>query len=254
MAPLPNGDILTVGRFREFADEGGRVRDSDIVVQRLSPDGTQIWTASQRGRGQESYPLMAETAGGYYFATVLEGRRVQLSRIDVDGQAIDDVATFSIPRRGQLNGFLATPDGGFVMAVTMGDSGGHSAQLVKVSAQGDVLWRESIDGNTTLSGAALLPSGMIVVAGTTDRKDLTTEAWLRGFDQSGAQVWSGAPRRPVETMYGTNEPVGPDFVFETRAGGVVHDGAGGVFFAYMPLSRAIPAPALPLVVEHMRVE
>lgn len=256
IVPLSNGDMLTAGKFKAFAEEGKPVRDADVLIQQITPSGRVIWSADMRGRGQESYPGLAAGAdGGFYVSTITESRQLFLSSIDLTGERVDDLGSVALPRRGQIVKMLALADGGFLVGVNLGDSGATGALAIKLDSGGNQVWRKTMDGNTLIAGMTTLPSGNIVISGTTDtREGLMTEAWVRAYDLDGNETWSGSPRRPVDTQYGTNEPVGPDFKFETRAGGVASDGAGGIFFSYMPLSRSIPSPVLPLVVEHMQVE
>ena len=87
-------------------------------------------------------------------------------------------------------------------AIVSADYNGGIAEVKAQVESGNVVWDKAIDGEATIADLTLLRSGVVVVAGTSDDPTtLETGAWLRAFDDSGAQIgetwvvwkWVAAP-------------------------------------------------------------
>ncbi len=227
------GDLIGAGRHKA-TPEG----TADLEVMRLTTDGTVLWSDKLKNAAKESYPVVSSSQNGTYIAGSFENRTVYVKRVNEAGQTIEDFASFTAPRRCAVAQMTVLPDGGVVLGINL-SGGKNQARIVRIGANGKIVWDKAIDGEATIADLTLLRSGVVVVAGTSDDPDtLETGAWLRAFDESGSQIGE----------------ILPETQGETRAGGVTLDQDGGVYFAYSPIDESIPAQPVPVIVERIRVE
>ena len=228
-----SGDLIVAGRNKQTA-EG----TADMQVMRLSPGGRTLWSDIRRNGSKESYPVVASGPSGVFVAGTYENRRVFVSRIDVASGKVSDFASFTTPRRCAVAQVGALSDGGVILGVNL-SHGDNEAHLVRISGGGGVMWDVKVPGKSVIADITRLPSGLFIVAGTSDDpKALTTSAWLRAYDGQGKMIGE----------------IKPDASGQTRAGGVTADGPDGVFFAYTPVDESIPARPEPIIVERIRVD
>lgn len=233
LALAGGGDLIAAGRNKP-TPEG----TADLQVMRLTTDGDVLWSDTLKNAAKESYPVTASNREGVFVAGSFENRTVYVKRIDEATQSLEDFASFTAPRRCAVAQITMLPDGGVVLGINL-SGGKNEARLVRLSSSGDVVWDEAITGEATIADLTLLRSGIVVVAGTSDDPDtLETSAWLRAFDDSGAEIGE----------------ILPETAGQTRAGGVTLDQEGGVYFAYSPVDESIPAQPVPVIVERIRVE
>ncbi|MFT3808827.1 MAG: hypothetical protein QM698_02815 [Micropepsaceae bacterium] len=227
------GDLIAAGR-NKATPEG----TADLEVMRVTTDGTVLWSDKLKNAAKESYPVVSSSRDGVYVAGSFENRTVYVKRVNEAGQTIEDFASFTAPRRCAVAQMTVLPDGGVVLGINL-SGGKNQARIVRIGANGKIVWDKAIDGEATIADLTLLRSGVVVIAGTSDDPDtLATGAWLRAFDESGSQIGE----------------ILPETQGETRAGGVTLDQDGGVYFAYSPIDESIPAQPVPVIVERIRVE
>lgn len=233
LALAGGGDLIAAGRNKP-TPEG----TADLQIMRLTTDGSVIWSDTVKNAAKESYPVVSSSRDGIFVAGSFENRQVYVKRVNEAAQTLDSFATYTAPRRCAVAQMTTLPDGGVVLGVNL-SGGKNEARLVRIGSDGDVVWDKAIKGEATIADLTLLRSGVVVVAGTSDDPDtLATGAWLRAFDDSGAQIGE----------------ILPDASGETRAGGVTLDQDGGVYFAYSPIDESIPARPVPVIVERIRVD
>jgi hypothetical protein len=233
LALAGGGDLIAAGR-RKPTPEG----TADLQVMRLTTDGDVLWSDTLKNAAKESYPVTASNQNGVYVAGSFENRTVYVKKINEASQSLEDFASFTAPRRCAVAQITMLPDGGVVLGINL-TGGKNEARLVRLGADGDVVWDKELEGEATIADLTLLRSGVVVVAGTSDDPDtLESSAWLRAFDESGDAIGE----------------ILPETAGETRAGGVTLDQDGGVYFAYSPIDESIPAKPVPIIVERIRVE
>jgi hypothetical protein len=227
------GDVFAAGRIKR-TPEG----TADLQVMQLRTDGSIAWSQFEKNAAKESYPMVVTGMSGSFVIGTYENRKVYIKRIDAAAGAVSSFASFTTPRRCAVAQATTLPDGGLVVAINL-SGGENEARLVRVSGGGEVSWDVKIPGHSTVADITRLPSGVIVVAGSSDDPDaLTTSAWLKAYDESGTEIGEILPETPGNT----------------RAGGVTVDQAGGVYFAYSPIDESIPAKPVPVIVERIRVD
>ena len=229
----PDGDFFVSGRIKR-TPEG----TSDMQVMQITPDGDTIWSVFEKNGSKESYPIVVSGMSGSFVVGTFENRRVFVSRIDGTAGTLSSFAGFSTERRCAVAQATTLPDGGLVIGVNL-SQGENEARLVRIGGGGEVMWDVKVPGNSAIADLTLLPSGVVVVAGTSDDPDaLTAQAWLKAYDQDGKEIGE----------------ILPETAGQTRAGGVTLDHDGGVYFAYSPVDESIPAQPVPVIVERIRVD
>lgn len=232
LLPLPGGDLLAAIRAKEDPET-----DADLVVAQITARGERLWQYRLTKAAHESFPVMAESAGGIAVAGTFEDRRVFLYRVDMATQSLVEITTFAIPKRGLVQQMLALPDGGFLLAINM-NGGDNDARVVRVSATGEVGLVTDIPGNSSIAAMALTPKGLAVAGTTDDPGTFATGAWVRIIGEDGEVIGE----------------IRPDTTEETRAGGLASTGDAGLFFAYTVLNRAIPAVPTTVQIERIRID
>ncbi len=227
------GDLIAAGRNKQ-TPEG----TADLEVMRVTTDGSVLWSAKLKNAAKESYPVVSSSRDGVYVAGTFENRTVYVKKVNEAAEGFDNFASFTAPRRCAVAQMTVLPDGGVVLGINL-SGGKNEARLVRLSSSGSIVWDKAIKGQAVIADLTLLRSGVVVVAGTSDDPDtLAANAWLRAFDDKGAEIGE----------------ILPETEGETRAGGVTLDQDGGVYFAYSPIDESIPAKPVPVIVERIRVD
>jgi len=229
----PGGDFFVSGRLKA-TPEG----TADMQVMQLTGDGDIVWSLTEKNGSKESYPIVVSGPSGSFVVGTFENRRVFVSRIDAATGSIAKFAGFTTERRCAVAQATTLPDGGLVLGINL-SHGENEARLVRISGGGEVIWDVKVPGKSTIADITRLPSGVVVVAGTSDDPEaLTAQAWLKAYDETGTEIGE----------------ILPEMAGQTRAGGVTSDRDGGVYFAYSPVDESIPAQPVPVIVERIRVD
>lgn len=164
----------------------------DLWILRLDRSGKQVWGNAFGGQRNEiADAIVALKGGGYLVAGRIEGGRgssdeIQIIKLDSSGNAVWE-RTFSGIESDGVKSLAVLPDGTIVAAgsTRSGRAGDYNAWLLKLDRLGNQIWESSFGGNKNQHANALgvLPSGGLVVAGTTDSKGAgKQDLWLVRLD------------------------------------------------------------------------
>ncbi len=170
----PDGHLVLLATILYFPKS-----DDDIYLVRIDADGREIWSRTWEEGLAEGTSLVQTLDGNYLIAgsysppQVMDRERKDLLFIKVDPEGREIWRTLWGESSGLDDASLlaATADGGSIAA---GDTGGSLAAwnqdiaLVKLDAQGQLLWRQVIETNTHQMYGALLehPDGGYVLVGS----------------------------------------------------------------------------------------
>lgn len=222
---------------------------SDAFVARLSKDGAVAWVATLGGPNDDTGNAVAVSPdgtiafGGLFSKTVAFGA-TKATAVGSDDLYVAAVGADGTPRwlwtaggldSDELTALVATPDGGFVAALSWGGKvdfgittavarGYDDAGLVKLSATGQVEWFTPVqgDGSEAIKRLAVDRNGTIyALGGFQQTLDLgggpltsagAMDLLIARFDASGRHVWSKRVGNPWNEV----------------AGGIAVDRAGGL--------------------------
>lgn len=218
-----------------------QTRESDALVVKLDASGDVIWQRSYGGVGTEAARSVFPLAnGGYIVAgSVSLGPSGEADawvlRLDEDGHvlwqksygsALDDWANSARP----------TPDGGYVVvgSTFWMDADFHrDAWILKLDAEGAVLWQRSYGGPSEEQFSSVAPTsdGGVVVAGYTFSYGAgNQDAWVLRLDRTGNVLWQRAYGGPGPD-WATSIRSAPDGGYIVaggfRVGGVAGSDTGG---------------------------
>jgi cysteine-rich repeat protein len=193
------GNIVAVGFV---AVEGG---SSDIWVHKRNGDGGEIWTQTSNGPASgndRARGIAIDHAGsivvtGYVQGPPEEGTNLWIRMYYADGsvawtQVVDPMG---FDDSGYDVVALAGGDG-FVVAGEVGNEGNDTdAWIRKVDAtSGEEVWTVTNVGDAgtfdSARGVGVTSSGTLVVAGWQTTMAAGREAWVRGLDAEGAELWT----------------------------------------------------------------
>jgi hypothetical protein len=180
------------GVYLAFGEEIERPALEVIWLASLDGDGNLLWSERLNGRGPDVVGDLAARPGGGGIVTAVCGSfdattfDVRLVAFGPDGtvewQRILDAGVPEFPTR-----LLRAADGTWLMGGYAGDlvdSSFDFAWLTRLTADGDVLWSESLRGPDRVHGLEVvpLPDGGAAVFG---------EGWLRDPGGVPGDLWSG---------------------------------------------------------------
>lgn len=253
IAPGPDGGAYVAGYFEDVATfapvQKTSAGKSDAFLAALKANGDFAWVATVGGIAEETADALAVGADGTVAFGGLFSGVIDAGGLPAKAFGSDDVFVAGVSPAGEIQwiwtaggvasdattALAATPDGGFVAAVsftrtaTFGTSelttrGADDAALVKLSSRGAVEWVTQVggEGNDYLKRLAVDGNGNVFVLGTfQDAIDLgggklasagANDLLIARFDASGRHVWSQRVGNP----------------FNEVAGGIAADRAGGL--------------------------
>ncbi|HSG81385.1 MAG TPA: hypothetical protein VLC48_03970 [Gemmatimonadota bacterium] len=190
-----DGGYMIVG-FTNSYGAGG----DDVFVIRTDAAGTQRWARTYGGPGDErAWAFHPTEDGGYVIAaqTTSYGageRDVYILRIDASGDTVW-TRTLGGPGIDRIFATAPTEDGGSVFAgITNNESAGElDATLIRVDADGQVVWARSYGGerNDIGHGVTTAPGGGFLLVGYTNSYGAgQNDIYLVRTDPAGAVAWT----------------------------------------------------------------
>lgn len=200
---MPDGDLLVLATVTYFPDP-----DDDLVLLRVDEDGNEVWTRRWNDGQAAATDLIPTSDGNYVIAgsyshsddTDRSKSDYLFIKIDPEGNEIWS-STFGEP--GWIDyGEVITEatDGGFVAS---GDrtknfyTRTEDLLLVKVSANGELLWERTFDTAVHNMHGGILrhPDGGYVVVGSTIMENETFDVFLIRTDSEGNAKGDGGKHR-----------------------------------------------------------
>ena len=193
IAALPDGGLAVAG-FVTRTEEQGR----DAFVARLDSDGAILWQESVDSPGDDAASHLAIAPGGgllvtgYRHVSRENGYDLWAARYDPAGRLIWQRL---IDRAGFEAGtsIVALSDGGAAIAGVVAANGGRlDARVVRLGADGDVLWDRTFGGDGNDSAWGLVPGedGRLIISGATESHGAgSTDAWIFALDPQGSMLW-----------------------------------------------------------------
>lgn len=188
---------LVVGYSESFGSDN----DLDVYVVRVDVDGSVLWTNVYDEAFEEHAYGVVETAdGGFVIAGDIINRpgekaNAYLLKINADGVKEWSYQYGSPDMVETFNGIAKTTDGGFVMtgSVAPSESDQTDVLLIKVSGNGQQLWKKTYGGAMSDIGMAVEPfKGGYVLAGSMDNPDgsVGKNVLLIRTDTNGNSIWT----------------------------------------------------------------
>ena len=170
----PDGGLLLLATIMYYPEN-----DDDIYLLKLDADGNEVWSRTWEDGLASATGLVPTGDGNYLIAgsysppEVMDREKIDSLFIEVDPQGNEVWRnTWGDPeQRDSLSLLATTADGG---AIAAGDTGGdlsgwnQDIALLKIDAQGQLLWRQVIETQTHQMYGQILqhPDGGYVLAGS----------------------------------------------------------------------------------------
>ncbi|MBL8620000.1 MAG: hypothetical protein JNK64_01825 [Myxococcales bacterium] len=253
IAVTPDGGAVVAGYFEDTAKFGAIEKTgagkSDAFVAKLGPDGAVAWVTALGSPNEETADALAVGADGTIVVGGLFSDELVAGGLKAKAVASDDLYVAALSPAGEVKwlwttgaadsdattALAATPDGGYVAAVSWHDrvkfgevevaaKGYDDAALVKLSATGAVQWVTPIagDGSEAIKRLAVDANGTIFALGAFQQTldlgagPLTSagamDLLVAAFDATGHHLWSSRAGNPWNEV----------------AGGIALDRAGNV--------------------------
>ncbi len=255
---LPSGEIFILG-FSNSPVSGNKTAPNlggnDFWLIKLDANGNKLWDKTYGGAGDERlyYGALALTndgnlvIGGSSDSGVNSmkskpnygGMDFWILKINTDGQILWE-NSFGGLEEEQAQDIVPTKDGGFLIGGgTRSDASGSKNSsfqglidfwLVRVDANGDLLWEKTFGGSSLelITGLAVNNAGNILMGGLSDSPISGTKTapnigdydyWLVFLDKDGNEIWQ-------ETYGGTGKDA-LTVLFQTEDGGFFVGGDSG---------------------------
>jgi len=198
----PDGGYLVVGQSYSFRT-GSRYCDAWII--KLSEEGSVLWQKTFGGQGTDSAVDIQPTFGeqrehnGY----IVVGRTTSFGAggYDVWVLRLDRSANILWEKAygGNAHDFgravLQTPDGGFlVVADTQSfGAGSRDVWILRLAADGEVLWEKTYGGTGMEMPWAVAPTGengWVIASSTTSFGAGDADWWVLALDSAGTLLWN----------------------------------------------------------------
>ena len=226
MVALPNGGYL-VGGYTSSSANGDITQPSngsgDYWIVQLTPEGEKVWDKNYGGSGIDRlWSIQLTPDGGYLLGgssdspasgdktEALRGETdLWIVRLDAAGTLLWEKSLGGTNSEDLVAGVLPTADGGFLLAghsnsdsgfeKTEASRGGFDFWIVKLDANGNLLWDKTYGGAEDDKAFALAqaPDGFLIgglshsgISG--DKTDVSrgiTDYWLLKLDQDGNLLW-----------------------------------------------------------------
>jgi hypothetical protein len=228
----PDGSLYVVGDFEQEATFGAAgahtsAGKSDAFVPRIDGGGTVRWVTTLGGKNEERGDAVAVDDKGNVAVAGLFSDVLTPGTLTAEAAGSDDLFVVGLDPGGDVQwlwnaGALASDaatavapagDGGWIVSISFGQAfemgkawmksrGGDDAALVKLSAEGDLVWFTQIGGESgdEITHVDVDPAGNIYVLGVfkgtlslggdalTSAGDL--DLFVARFDSVGNHVWS----------------------------------------------------------------
>ena len=204
IVPLPDGSYVLPGSFVNASGNW----DGRLV--RVAPTGDVLVALTMGGPGNDYLYRMAPSSdGGYFIAGTTAsygagGDDVWVIKLDEHGELVWQKA-YGQAGNEELEGLVATPDGGAVLAADVILPGqGYDAWVFRVDASGNVLWSETLGGTGNDYPRALTigPNGVVGMVGSTGSAGPIARGLLVGFKADGTIDSQNAFGPPGSDLFG----------------------------------------------------
>jgi hypothetical protein len=171
----------------------------DGWLLKLDPSGLPLWQKAYGGSGKEEFLSLKRAGDGGF---VLAGRAQTVGdkfmdawvlKLDAGGQPVWQ-ETIGGPSFDYAASIVPLAPGGFLVAGATGSYGAGYADLwvLKLAADGKVLWQKAFGGDQWDYAAGLVPTpegGCVVVGGTQSFAAKDFDAWALKLDPDGKVIW-----------------------------------------------------------------
>ncbi len=230
MVEAVDGGFILVG----FSESFGSDNDLDVYVVRTDIDGVVLWNrVYDPGFMEHGFGVLAESDGSILVVGDINSRpedplNVLLYRLTKEGKLIWS-KHYESEAREVGKDLVRTSDGGYLIigSTEATSDGNDDILLMKVNAEGELLWRKQYGEVGDDRGEALvtLEDGFAFVANSDNPNGFDNDVILYRIDKNGEKLWS-------ERIASTNESGGPEAdkasdLILTREGKLVIAGSRG---------------------------
>lgn len=218
MLATADGNFFLAGYSYSYG--GG---DMDILLMKIDPAGTLLWTKTYGGNGNDMGRDIIQTADGNYMiigssnSPGLGDQNANLIKIDPSGTIL-----WSKLYGGTSNDYgncvKQTSDGGYIMigqTFSFGSPGGD-AYLVKLNSNGDTTWTKQFGGTLNDEGyyiTVATDGGYVFLVRDSSNVGQDIDIRMIKTDANGTIVWN--------KVYGGNKKDTPKMVQNTSDGGYI---------------------------------
>ncbi|MCB0521632.1 MAG: T9SS type A sorting domain-containing protein [Lewinellaceae bacterium] len=167
--------------------------DRDIWLINTGPDGAVNWSFTYGEEGGESIAAVAQLSDGSFVATGFKEQFIPfIFRVDANGMLI----WFKTLPPGLADGtfgMTSTTNDDILIAMPYNDNGEVQAFLLKIDAQGQVLFEKKYplgETSTYAYGIATAADGGYYLCGCADDQDADLQGFIAKTDSGGNLLWS----------------------------------------------------------------
>jgi hypothetical protein len=166
----------------------------DVYLIKTDAGGDTVWTRTYGGTaGDAGYDLKTLPDSGFIIAGV-KGSDVYLIRTDANGDTVW-TRTYGGSGNDFANSLIPTADGGYAIAGATNSYGAGESDvyLIKVDAQGNLLWSKTFGGAKNDWGSSIVqtPDHGLIIAGYTESFGHGAfDIYLIRTDANGDTVWT----------------------------------------------------------------
>ncbi|ADI31352.1 fibronectin type III domain-containing protein [Staphylothermus hellenicus] len=220
----PNGDIIVAGWTGSFIEDG----DWDLWILRLDGNGSIVWEKDYGGStddgGTKVSLAIDPSSGDIVVATsTLQSdnygglwNNIWLLRLDKHGN-VKWEKTYGVESDEDYAFAVSiAPNGDIVVggetsgSYWVGDNIVSGAWVLRLDPNGDIIWQkvyETPQAYEEISGILVLPSGDILVSGSSGSLSEVMHSWIAYLDGGGNVKWSKTYIRSIEEGGSISEPV-----------------------------------------------
>ena len=187
------GDAITATAGGGFVLAGTRQDSSgnnDVWVFRADPQGSVVWEKMfdiQKDAFDDARigSVKTDAAGNIIVlaASSFTDADYHLLKLSPNGDLIFDKIIDSAAYYAEFYRAYALPDGGFIACITIDDDTQLIPRLIRIGANGNVIWKKSYAGNQ-LNDVIPMSDGSFMCAGTK-----TAKPWIFKTDGAGNLLW-----------------------------------------------------------------
>jgi hypothetical protein len=190
-----DGGFVVAGKTSSFS-----AVSEDAWVLKLDANGNVVWQKTYGGAGSNSANSVQPTAdGGYIVAGQanpywLGQGDLWILKLDANGNIAWQKTYGGGANGGSASSVQLTSDGGYIVAgytVSFG-AGGQDAWLLKLDADGNVIWQRTYGGSLSdgaMSAEPTADGGYIVAGWTASFGAGSEDVWVLKLDRDGNIIW-----------------------------------------------------------------
>jgi hypothetical protein len=195
--PTPDGGYVVAGNTSPRGAE-----NRDVWVAKLDANGGVVWQRSYGGANADWANAVQPTADGgyivvgltYSFNLMLPSGKLWVLKLDAGGNVSWQRIVGAANGSGEAHAVRPTVDGGFIVAgnTTAFGAGGSDAWLLRLNANGDVVWQRTYGGTNSdffYAVQATAEGGFIAAGSTYSFGAGEGNAWVVKLDAVGNVIW-----------------------------------------------------------------